>query len=388
MTNQDIANVESRFDSGAYAMRHIALVRGMGEMLYDADGKEYIDCISSHGSSNLGHCHPRVVEAIRKQSEAMISCPKTFYNDRSAALKEALSSVAPAGLWNIFLSNSGTEAIESAMKLARSASGGKKNFIAMIGGFHGRTMGGLSLTWNKKYKEFCEPLVPGVKYVRYGDAAALAQAIDENTAAVFLEPIQGESGVRMPPEGYLREVRELCTQKGVLLVFDEIQTGIGRTGLMFECMREKVSPDIMCIAKSLAAGLPIGAMLAREDLRFKPKEHGSTFGDNPLVCAAGTAVINAITQEGLLERAEREGARLMQNLKALEGKGKVTQVRGRGMMIGIELADAPGMYVNEAIDKGLLVFPAGETVIRVYPPLVARREVLDRAAGILEEVLA
>ncbi|VVC02433.1 [LysW]-aminoadipate semialdehyde/glutamate semialdehyde transaminase [Candidatus Burarchaeum australiense] len=389
MTNRDIANIESRFDSGAYAMRGMALVRGMGDLVYDADGKEYIDCVSSHGSSNLGHCHPRVIEAIRRQAELMISCPKTFYNDRSAALKEALSGVAPAGLTNMFLVNSGTESVEAAMKLARSAAGGgRKNFVATIGGFHGRTMGALSLTWNKRYKEFCEPLVPGVKYARYGDAASLEQAIDENTAAVFLEPIQGESGVRIPPEGYLREVREICTRRGALLVLDEIQTGFGRTGLAFECLREKVTPDIMCVAKSMAAGLPIGAMLARSDLKFKPKEHGSTFGDNPLACAAGAAAIHAMVDEELPARAAAEGAKLMQSLKELEGNGKVREVRGRGLMIGIDLADAPGRYVNAAIEKGLLVFPAGETVIRVYPPLVVQRKTCERIREILGEVLA
>jgi acetylornithine/LysW-gamma-L-lysine aminotransferase len=230
--------------------------------------------------------------------------------------------------------------------------------------------------------------MPGVKHIRYGDADALAAAVDENTAAVVMEPIQGENGVRMPPEGYLTRAKEICSAKGAMLVLDEIQTGFGRSGLMFECMREKVLPDIMCIAKSVAAGLPMGVVVARQGVRFKPKEHGNTFGDNPLICAAGAAAINAIVQEKLVERSASEGALLMARLKKLEGNGKITQVRGRGMMIAIELSDAPGKYVNACIERGLLVFPAGETVIRVYPPLVASRASLDRAAEILEQVLA
>jgi len=385
-SNAEIVGRESRFDSGAYGMKNIALVRGKGELVWDADGKEYIDCISSHGSANLGHCHPRVVEAVRRQAEVLMSCPKTFYNDRSAEFKEALAAAVPKGLDRMFLCNSGTEAVEAGAKLARVHTG-RKNFVAFIGGFHGRTMGALSLTWNKKYREKFEPLIAGVRHVRFGDIAALEQAVDENTAAVVVEPIQGENGVKIPPEGYLRGVRELCDRKGALMIADEIQTGFGRTGLMFECMRENVLPDIMCVAKSVAAGLPMGVMLSLGNVKFGPKEHGNTFGDNPLVCAAGAAALKAIAEEKLVERSASEGARLMQRLSALKGRGKVVDVRGRGMMIAIELSDAPGKYVSACIERGLLVFPAGETVIRVYPPLVAKRENLDRAASILESVL-
>jgi acetylornithine/succinyldiaminopimelate/putrescine aminotransferase len=249
-------------------------------------------------------------------------------------------------------------------------------------------LGALALTWNKKYREPFEPLMPGVRHIRYGDADALAAAVDESTAAVVMEPIQGENGVKIPPAGYLKSAREICTQRGAMLVLDEIQTGFGRTGLMFECLREGVVPDVMCLAKSVAAGLPMGVVLSRQGVHFKPKEHGNTFGDNPLICAAGAAAIGALAQEKLVERSASEGARFMQRLSALKGKGKVVDVRGRGMMIAIEVADAPGRYVSECIAKGLLVFPAGETVIRVYPPLVAKRESLDKAAGILESVFA
>ncbi|MFA6036297.1 MAG: aspartate aminotransferase family protein, partial [Candidatus Micrarchaeia archaeon] len=377
-SNSEIVARESRFDSGAYGMKNIALVRGKGELVWDADGKEYIDCISSHGSANLGHSHPKVVEAVRRQAEVLMSCPKTFYNDRSAEFKEALISVAPKGMEGMFLCNSGTEAVEGGVKLAKAATG-RKNIVAFIGAFHGRTLGALALTWNKKYREPFEPLMPGVRHIRYGDADALAAAVDGNTAAVVMEPIQGENGVKIPPVGYLKRAREICDAKGAMLVLDEIQTGFGRTGLMFECMREGVVPDVMCLAKSVAAGLPMGVVLARQGVHFKPKEHGNTFGDNPLICAAGAAAIGALVQEKLVERSASEGARFMQRLAALKGHGKVVDVRGRGMMIAIEVADAPGRYVSACIEKGLLVFPAGETVIRVYPPLVASRESLDKA---------
>ena len=386
-SGEEIMRGEDRFTSGAYAKRKVALVRGRAEFVYDADGKEYIDCISGHGSSNLGHCHPRVVEAVKMQSGNMLNCPESVYNDRRAELEEKLVSISPRGIGRVFLTNSGTEAVEGAMKLSRSATG-KKDFVAMIGAFHGRSMGALSLTWNRKFREPFEPLIPGVKRARYGDAGSMEGAIDGNTAAVFLEPILGETGVRIPPPGYLKEVRELCDRKDALMVLDEIQTGFGRTGLMFECMREGVVPDVMCVAKSIAGGLPMGAVLMREGIAFRPKEHGSTFGGNPLVCAAASAAIDALRDERLVERSASEGEYLLRKLKELEGVGKAREARGRGLMIAVELADAPGRYINDAAERGLLTFPGGETAIRVYPPLVVQRKSCDRIREILGEVLS
>ncbi len=382
-----IIELENRFTSGAYAKRKIALVRGKGELVYDADGREYIDCISGHGSSNLGHCHPRVVEAVKQQAGLMLNCPETLCNDRRAELEEKLVSVAPKGLEKIFFTNSGTEAVEAALKLVRSATG-KKQYVAMIGGFHGRTMGSLTLTWNRKFREPFEPLIEGVERSRYGSVEALEKAVGDETAAVFLEPILGETGVRIPPEGYLKQVRELCTERGVLMVLDEIQTGFGRTGLMFECMREGVVPDVMCIAKSMAGGLPMGAVLMQGNLGFKPKEHGSTFGGNPLVCSAASATIDALREEKLVERSASEGEYLLGELKKLEGVGKVSEVRGRGLMIAVEVADAPGKYINAAAERGLLTFPGGETAIRIYPPLVVQRSSSERIVEVMRAVFS
>ena len=385
--NSGIASSMEKYGIGAYSMKGVALVRGEGEFVFDADGNRYIDCISGHGSTNLGHAHPAVVQAVRGQAGKLIGCPKTFYNDAALSVRDELHLIAPKELWGMFFCNSGTEAVEAALKLARACTK-KKDFVACIGSFHGRRMGSLSLTWSKKYREAFEPLLGGVRHVRFGDAGAIESAIGEQTAAVILEPIQGEVGVKIPPEGYLRQVREICDEKGVLLILDEVQTGFARTGLNFECEREGVVPDAMCLAKSMAAGLPIGAIIAREGLKFGPKQHGSTFGDNPLVCAAAAAAMRAIREERLAQRSALEGGLFLSRLAKMKGNGTVNDVRGRGMMIALEVAKPPDQCVKAALSRGLLVFPGGESAIRAYPPLIASRASLDRAASILEEVLS
>lgn len=290
-------HLEDTFEAQTYAKRPVVIVRGKGALVWDTEGKEYIDCVAGHGVSLTGHCHPKIVEAIKRQAEKLITCPGILYNDARAELVEKLAKIAPKGLTRTFLSNSGTEAVECAIKVARKYTG-KKEIIAMTKGFHGRSLGALSATWEKKYREPFEPLVPGFNHVKFGDADEVREAINENTAAVIVEPVQGEAGIYPAPEGYLKELREICDEKDVLLIFDEIQSGLGRTGEMFACMHWGVTPDIMTLAKGIAGGVPMGATIAREEVMnsLKEGEHGTTFGGNPLACAAANTTLDVIVE--------------------------------------------------------------------------------------------
>ncbi|MHA1603543.1 MAG: aspartate aminotransferase family protein [Candidatus Freyarchaeota archaeon] len=381
--------LEDTYLARTYTKRPIMIVRGKGALVWDVEGREYIDCVAGHGVSITGHCHPRVVEAIKAQAEKLITCPGILYNDVRAELVEKLAKIAPKGLTRTFLSNSGAEAVECAIKLARKYTG-KKEIIAMTKGFHGRTLGALSATWEKKYRTPFEPLVPGFHHVRFGDADAVREAINENTAAVIVEPVQGEGGVNPAPEGYLEELREICDQKDTLLIFDEVQTGFGRTGEMFACMHWKVTPDIMTMAKGIAGGVPMGATIAKEEIMnvLKESEHASTFGGNPLACAAANATVDVIVEEKLPQRSKELGLRLKSKLEAIKENSKaVRQVRGLGLMIGVELRFRVRDYVLKAMEKGLLVLTSGLTILRLLPPLVITDEQIDKTAEILAEVL-
>lgn len=389
MSREKIVEIEEKYFAKTYAKRPLVIVRGRGALVWDLDGREYIDCVGGHGICVVGHCHPKVVEAIKMQAERLITCPGMFYNDARAELLEKLVNIAPRGLNRVFLSNSGTEAVECAIKLARKYTG-KKGIIATVRGFHGRTMGALSATWEAKYRKPFEPLVPGFSHVPFGDAEAVRKAIDSDTAAVIVEPVQGEGGVHVAPEGYLKELREVCDEKGVLLIFDEVQTGFGRTGKMFACMHWDVTPDIMAVAKAIAGGVPMGATLAREDimLSLQETEHGSTFGGNPLACAAASATIDVIVNERLPERAERLGRLLKNGLEKVKEESKIVrEVRGLGLMIGVELKLKCKEYVLKAMEKGVLLLTSGLNVIRLLPPLVIEEEQIEKVVQVLSEVL-
>jgi predicted acetylornithine/succinylornithine family transaminase len=381
--------LEDTFEAQTYAKRPVVIVRGKGALLWDTEGKEYIDCVAGHGVSITGHCHPKIVETIKRQAEKLITCPGILYNDERAELVEKLAKIAPKGLTRTFLSNSGTEAVECAIKVARKYTG-KKEIIAMTKGFHGRSLGALSATWEKKYREPFEPLVPGFNHVKFGDADEVREAINENTAAVIVEPVQGEAGVYPAPEGYLKELREICDEKGVLLIFDEIQSGLGRTGEMFACMHWGVTPDIMTLAKGIAGGVPMGATIAREEVMnsLKEGEHGTTFGGNPLACAAANTTLDVIIEEKLPQRSKELGLRLKNKLDTVKENSKaVKEVRALGLMVGVELRFKVKDYVLKSLEKGLLVLTSGLTIIRLLPPLVIEKEQVDKTAEILAEVL-
>ena len=349
--------------------REPTFVRGSMATLWDEDGNEYIDCGASFGVGNLGHCNPAVVEAIQQQARELIHVGPTFGTTAKAEFTDKLLSIAPTGLGRVFLSNSGSEAVEAALKFARAATG-RKTIIAAMRGFHGRTMGALSATWRRDFREPFEPLVPGFEHVPYNDIAALEGAVDEGTAAVILEAVQGEGGVHVATLEYLPAARDVCDRAGALLIIDEIQTGMGRTGRMFAIERWNVKPDIVTLAKSLAGGVPIGATLTTQAVeRAFQGSHNSTFGGNPLACAAGTAAIDYAVRERLWARAEKLGAMALVGLRGLKAPS-VREVRGLGLMIGIELRVKAAPVLQALQDEGVIAIGGGSSVIRLLPPLV------------------
>jgi acetylornithine/LysW-gamma-L-lysine aminotransferase len=382
----NIIEVESQHTSGLYLKQPIAIVRGRGASLWDADGNEYIDCSSGHGVANLGHAHPKVAEAIARQAAILVTLFETFPNDQRATAMEKLTALTP-GLDKVFFCNSGTEAVEAAIKFSRLSTG-RTGIIAAMRGFHGRTMGALSATWNKKYREPFEPLVPDYSHVPYNNIEALEKAVTAQTAAVLLEPVQGEGGVYPADPAYMEAVRELCTSRGALLVMDEIQTGFGRTGRIFAYQHYGIVPDLLCVAKSLAGGLPMGAVLIGPAVQnLAPGLHGSTFGGNPLACAAAVAALDVMVEEELPRQSAEKGRYLLDKIRALNAP-LVREVRGLGLMVGIELKKKVAPYLRALQERRIIALNAGLTTIRLLPPLVITYEQLDQVIAALAEVLA
>ena len=376
--------LEQTYELSVYPRRDIVLVSGKGARLVDEEGREYIDCASNVGVSNIGHGHVAVAKAIYEQYLALGNCYSMFYNPVRARLAEKLAKLAPGNLNRVFFCNSGAEAIEGALKFARSTTG-RPEIISAMRGFHGKTMGALAATWGPEYQKPFAPMMPGIKHVPFNNFAKLEKALSEETAAVLLEFVQGEGGVRIGDKDYFQQVRELCNSKGVMLIIDEVQTGFGRTGAMFAC-EQFVTPDLLCLAKSLAGGIPMGAVLCNDGIKVPVKSHTSTFGGNPTACAAALASLEVIEQEGLIENAETLGNYLMEQLRGIESK-RIREVRGLGLMIGIELKEKAGPYVQRLMEKGVIVLLAGATVIRLLPPLVISREEIDTVVSVLEEIL-
>lgn len=383
----DAMSLETRYDSGVYPKREVVIVRGEGALLWDEQGREYIDCVAGHGVAIVGHCHPAVVAAIREQAGRLITCPAVFYNDVRARLLQRLVEIAPLGIQRAFLCNSGAEAVEGAIKLARLTTG-RPGIVAAMRGFHGRTMGALSATWEPAYRAPFEPLVPGFSHAPYNRLEAMADAVNENTAAVLLEVVQGEGGVNLGDGEYLRGVQALCHERGALLIIDEVQTGLGRTGKLFACEHHGLQPDMMALAKGIAGGVPMGAVLLgeRASAAIKPGVHGTTFGGNPLACAAALATIETIMGEDLPGQASRKGAWLLQRLRAIDAR-IIREVRGLGLMVGIELRQRVTPYLKALMDEGVLALPAGSTVLRLLPPLVISEAQLEAVAQAIETVL-
>jgi acetylornithine/LysW-gamma-L-lysine aminotransferase len=384
--SQDFVSMESRFGSGLYAKQELVIVRGQGARVWDTDGREYIDCVAGHGVVNVGHANPAVVQAVARQAERLIVCPNGFYNDQRAHLLARLHDISPLPQTRAFLCNSGAEAVEGALKFARVTTG-RAGIIAAMRGFHGRTLGALSATWRKAYREPFEPLVPGFQFVPYNRLEAMEKALDGETAAVILEVVQGEGGVLPGDPEYLKGVQALCQESGALFIVDEVQTGFGRTGRMFACEHFGLRPDVICLAKGIAGGLPMGAVLLGSGVGDLPqKSHGSTFGGNPLCCAAALAVIDYTEAEGLPHRAAVLGAHMKEGLESLSSP-VVREVRGLGLMLAVELKGDSAPYLAALAERGVLALSAGRNTIRFLPPLVISEAEVDAVVGMTAAVL-
>ena len=389
MNEQEIIKVEDQLMANVYTKKPIVITKGKGALVWDINGKEYLDCTGSYGVALLGHCHPKVVAAICEQAPKLISCHASLYNDKRSEFLKKLVEIAPEGLSKAFLSNSGAESVECAIKVARKFTG-KPEIIAVMGGYHGKTMGALSATWEKKYREPFLPLVPEIKHVAPDNLDKISEAVTDKTAAVIVEPVRGEGGIRVVPDGYLSGLRKICNEKGILLILDEVQTGFGRTGKLFACEHAGIVPDIMCLAKPVAGGLPIGVTLAKENVMasLKGGEHTTTFSGGPLVCAAGCAAIDVLLDEKLAEKAAVNGKYFKAKLEELQTKHtSIKEVRGIGLMLGIELKFEVQNVIAQAIKQGVLFLNAGRTVVRFLPPLVITKAQIDKAIAVLDAVL-
>lgn len=385
MNANEILEIETRHSAGTYAKQPLVIVRGQGASLFDADDVEYLDCASGHGVANLGHANPKVAEAIYKQASTLITLFESFPNDKRAQLMKKLTSLVD-GLDRVFLCNSGTESVEAAFKFARISTG-RKNIVAAMRAFHGRTYGSLSATFNKKYREGFEPLVPGFSHIPYNNLEALEKAVNDETAAVILEVVQGEGGVYPATAEYMQAARQICDQRGALLIVDEIQSGFGRTGKMFAIEHFGVTPDMLTCAKSLAGGVPMGAVLIGQKVKnLTPGVHGSTFGGNPLSCAAAIAALGVIEEEDLPRQALVKGAYMVDKLRQIDSP-MIREVRGKGLMVGIELKEKVAPYIKELQDQKIIALNAGMTVIRLLPPLVITYGQIDHLVDVLTDVL-
>lgn len=386
-TNEGLREREERHSLGFAKKRGIALVRGSGARVWDADGLEYIDCTAGHGVANLGHAHPKVAARIAQQAATLITCQDAMPNDVRTEFIERLVAFLPAGLDRVFLCNSGTESVEAALKLARISTG-RPGIIAAKGAFHGRTFGALSATWRPEFRAGVEPLVPEFEHVEFGDFAALEARLSESHAAVIVEVVQGEGGVHAVPDGYLRELQRLCLERGALLIVDEVQTGFGRTGRRFACERHGVVPDLICMGKAIAGGVPMGAVAVGSRVGVPPSgSHGSTFGGNPLACAAGLATLDVFEADRLEDRAAELGEWWIERLRAMDHRA-IAEVRGEGLMVAIECRMRVAPLVDALSERGVLVLSAGPRVLRFLPPLVIERDELEQVTRALEAVLA
>jgi len=393
MTTEELIQAGNRYLFGTYRRFPIVLVRGQGARVWDSDGREYLDFLAGIAVCSLGHSHPRVVRALREQAETLTHVSNLYYIEPQIRLAKLLVEHSFAD--RVFFCNSGAEAIEGAIKLARRfayerTGGSRYEIITMENSFHGRTLAAVTATAQKKYHEGFEPLPEGFRYVPFDDMAAVAAAVSEKTCGILVEPIQGEGGIRIPSPGYLEELRKFCDDRELLLIFDEVQTGMGRTGHLFAHEEWDVEPDIMTLAKALGNGYPLGALLAREHIAsvFVPGTHASTFGGNPLGMAAGMAVMETLLEKGTLEHCRVMGEYFRSQLENLKGHHEtVRQIRGRGLMVGMELTVAGDNTVLKAMKRGLLINCTGGNVLRFVPPLIITKADVDEAVNILDEVL-
>ena len=385
-----VEELEEKFGASAFKKFPLTIVRGKGSLVWDINGKEYVDFMSGIGVALVGHSNDSVVEAIRNQAAKLITCHGTFYNDARAEFMERLVKASPKGLSKALLTNSGTESVEAAIKLARLHTS-KSKIVSMKGAFHGKTYGSLSATWNKKYRDPFGPLLEGFEFADFGDPQSLAQLVDSDTAAVLAEPIQGETGVIVPPPDYFKQVREICDRSGSLLILDEIQTGLGRTGKMWASEHWGIVPDIMTVSKGLGGGLPIGAAIATAEVagNLKGGEHTSTFAGNPLSCAAASAVLAFITRNDLPSKARLMGEAMKSGLSRIASEHKlVKEVRGFGLMLAMQSRLDIRSQLLSAEEKGVIFAYSGRDTFRFLPSLVIEEGQVSKGLAVLEKVIS
>lgn len=382
-------NGEDNYLGTLYQRFPVNVARGKGTRVWDVNNKEYIDCMGGYGVALVGHCNDRVVSAIKKQADTLITAHMSVYNETRLEFMKKMAAQAPPGLTKMFFANSGAESVEAALKFARKFTG-KPGVIAMNGAYHGKTFGALSVTYNEKYRKSFMPLLDGVKFVPYSDPSKLEEAVDDSTGAVILEPIQGETGIIVPPDDLIPKIREICDRKNLVLIFDEIQAGLGRTGKMWAGQNWNTTPDIMCLAKGIAGGVPMGVVLTKPEIMdvIKLGEHSSTFGASPLACAAASATMDALTQDGLVDNAAKTGRFFKEKLEELKERHKIIrEVRGLGMMLGVELRFEVKDVLFDGISQGLLMLYSGRNILRLLPPLVMDESTVSRAVEIMDGVL-
>jgi len=382
-------NGEDLYVGNIYQRFPINISKGKGATVWDTSGREYIDCMGGYGVALVGHCNDRVVQAIKDQVENLITCHMSIYNDTRLKFLQKISEISPKQLSKFFFSNSGAESVEAAIKFSRKYTG-KSGIISMNGGYHGKTFGALSVTFNEKYRKSFQPLLEGVKFVPPHTPSVIEEVLDDTIGTVIVEPIQGETGIIVPEDGILQEIREICDRNNLVLIFDEIQTGLGRTGEMWAGQNWKTTPDIMCLAKGIAGGLPMGLTLCKPEIldSIKIGEHSSTFAGNPLACSAGIATIDSIVEDKLVENALHIGSLFKNGLLELQKKHKIIrEVRGLGLMLAVELRFDVRDVLMDGIKEGLLMLYSGRNIIRLLPPLVLDEVKVLKTLEIMDNIL-
>lgn len=380
---------EDNYLGNLYQRFPINISKGKGAIVWDVSGNEYIDCMGGYGVALIGHCNDRVVNAIKNQSEKLITCHMSIYNNVRLEFLEKMSKISPKKLSKIFFSNSGAESTEAALKFSRKFTG-KSGIIAMSGGYHGKTFGALSVTHNEKYRKSFQPLLEGVKFVPYSNPSKIEESLDDSIGTVIIEPIQGETGIIVPSDGVLQQIRKICDQNNLVLIFDEIQTGLGRTGRMWAGEHWSTTPDIMCLAKGIAGGLPMGLTLCKPEIldAMKVGEHSSTFAGNPISCSAGIATIESIIEENLVENAAKVGNIFKNGLFQLKENHRIVRdVRGLGLMLALELRFDIKDILFDGIKEGLLMLYSGRNIIRLLPPLVLDEVKVAKTLSIMDKLL-
>ncbi len=380
---------EDDYLGNLYQRFPINISKGKGAIVWDVSGNEYIDCMGGYGVALIGHCNDRVINAIKNQSEKLITCHMSIYNNVRLEFLEKISKISPKKLSKVFFSNSGAEATEAALKFSRKFTG-KSGIIAMSGGYHGKTFGALSVTHNEKYRKSFQPLLEGVKFVPYSNPSKIEESLDNSIGTVIIEPIQGETGIIVPSDGVLQQIRKICDQNNLVLIFDEIQSGLGRTGKMWAGEHWSTTPDIMCLAKGIAGGLPMGLTLCKPEIldAMKVGEHSSTFAGNPLSCSAGIATIESIVEENLVANAMKVGNTFKSGLLQLKDNHRIVRdVRGLGLMLALELRFDIKDILFDGIKEGLLMLYSGRNIIRLLPPLVLDEVKVAKTLSIMDKLL-